>query len=854
LRPENYAVWVNLGDELSSNGQSDEAIDCLRKAIELNPNQASAYNDLGGILNSQKKDYDGSIVCLKKAIELEPTLGAAHANLGESFRYKRQWDEAIAEFKKARELDPTLTGISAKLGAALHGKGQWDEAIASLREAIELDPKHAEAHSNLGAILCDVKHDYDGAIACFRKAIALDPLNALMHLNLGNAIKGKGDLDGAIEYYRKAIELDPKYAHAYHNLGTALKEKARWDEAIACHKKAVEFDPKDAEARNGLGAALCDGKHDYDAAIACFRQAIELDPKNAFSHACLGVAFEKKGQSDTAIDWFKKAIALNPNFAEAYCNLGAALGNQDRFAESLPYLKRGHELGSNQPNWQIPSADWVRQSEQCAAMEPKLPGFLSGQFQPRDNQERIGLAGVCAAKKLRRTAAGLYAGAFEADSKLADDLVAEYRYFAISNAVLAAAGEGEDAAQLDDKERSRLRHQGLDWLRADLALWTKLLESGPAASRPAIAEKMNEWRREPDLASVRDSAALAKLTADEQKAFAQLWADVEALLKKAAENALVASLDKAAKDAPVAMPEKAAKDAEADLLAARSKEAEEHLRSGRPALALPLLVEVWDGRKARLGPDHPVTLGTLNQLGVTYWRLRRFDKSVPLFEELLKLHEAKHGRDHAETLWTVGNLGVNYKDAGRLKEAIPLLEEAHQAAKRFPALQGFASALIDAYMTAGENAKLAQLLQEQLPEARKALPKDSPQMAGMLAQLGVSLLRQKKWTEAEPLLRECLAIREQKEPDDWRTFNTQSLLGGALLGLKKHAEAEPLLLKGYEGMKAREKTIPPQASTRIPEALDRLIELFSATNKPDEVKKWQAERAKYSGAGPAENK
>jgi hypothetical protein len=64
-------------------------------------------------------------------------------------------------------------------------------------------------------------------------------------------------------------------------------------------------------------------------------------------------------------------------------------------------------------------------------------------------------------------------------------------------------------------------------------------------------------------------------------------------------------------------------------------------------------------------------------------------------------------------------------------------------------------------------------------------------------------------------------------------------------GAKKYAEAEPLLLKGYEGMKTCEETIPPQASTHLPEALDRLIELYTATNQPDEAKKWQAERAKY---------
>jgi hypothetical protein len=77
-----------------------------------------------------------------------------------------------------------------------------------------------------------------------------------------------------------------------------------------------------------------------------------------------------------------------------------------------------------------------------------------------------------------------------------------------------------------------------------------------------------------------------------------------------------------------------------------------------------------------------------------------------------------------------------------------------------------------------------------------------------------------------------------------------SLLGGALLGQKKHADAEPLLLKGYEGMKARAKTIPPQHITCIPEALDHLIELYTATDKPEEVKKWRAERAKYPTIAP----
>jgi eukaryotic-like serine/threonine-protein kinase len=276
--------------------------------------------------------------------------------------------------------------------------------------------------------------------------------------------------------------------------------------------------------------------------------------------------------------------------------------------------------------------------------------------------------------------------------------------------------------------------------------------------------------------------------------------------------------------------------------------------AGKLPEAIALFERVRDAQIAKLGPDNPHTATTVNNLAVAYWMTRQLDKSVPLFEDLVKRGEAALGRRHPEVQKNVANLGVCYKDAGRLKEAIPLLEEAHQTAKNVPPLRGVDGQLIDAYMKAGENAKLAVLRQERLADARKTLPTDSPELAGMLAQIGLSLLQQKKWTEAEPYVRESLAIREKKEPDDWRTFNTTSLLGGVLLGQKKYVEAEPLLRKGYEGMKEREKTIPPEARTRIPEALDRLVQLYQATNKPDDAAKWRKEQETRKSAVKASEK
>jgi eukaryotic-like serine/threonine-protein kinase len=263
--------------------------------------------------------------------------------------------------------------------------------------------------------------------------------------------------------------------------------------------------------------------------------------------------------------------------------------------------------------------------------------------------------------------------------------------------------------------------------------------------------------------------------------------------------------------------------------------------AGKLELALPLLEEALKLQNAKLGPEHLDTLVTMNNLAGAYWQAKQLDKSIPLFEETVKCHEAKLGREHPDTVGTVANLGVNYMDAGRLAEALPLLEEAYRAAKKYPALRGFGARLLDAYAKAGEHAKFANLLPEHLPEFRKALPKDSPQLAGQLALACLGLLEQKKWAEAEPLLRECQTIREKTQPDDWTTFSTKSQLGGALLGQKKYAEAEPLLLTGYEGMKMREKTIPPQGQARILEAIERLVQLYEATERKDEAAKWRKE-------------
>jgi tetratricopeptide (TPR) repeat protein len=118
------------------------------------------------------------------------------------------------------------------------------------------------------------------------------------------------------------------------------------------------------------------------------------------AHYNLGQALRYKGQMDAAIASYQKALALDPQYAECHCTLGEALSRQGRFAESLEAYKRGHELGTKQPGWRYPSAEWVRNAERLAALETKLPAFLQGDFQPTTNAERLTLAEAAACREI----------------------------------------------------------------------------------------------------------------------------------------------------------------------------------------------------------------------------------------------------------------------------------------------------------------------------------------------------------------------------------------------------------------------------------------------------------------------
>jgi tetratricopeptide (TPR) repeat protein len=278
----------------------------------------------------------------------------------------------------------------------------------------------------------------------------------------------------------------------------------------------------------------------------------------------------------------------------------------------------------------------------------------------------------------------------------------------------------------------------------------------------------------------------------------------------------------------------------AHTLLTQANLAEGYRVAGKLDRAIPTNRQALQGLLAARGPDHPDALTAMNNLAVALQSHQELGEAVRLLETALAGRQKVLGPDHPHTLLTQANLANAYRAAGRVAEAIPLLEGVRRQGGKQPGFAWVGPELLELYLLTGRADEGRAMLPEALAAAR-ALPSGSPQRAGALALLGLYGLRLGAFTEAEPVLRECLTIREQAQPAAWSTANARSLLGGALLGQGKHAEAEPLLVKGWEGLKAAESTIPPQGRGNLVPALARLVRLYEATGREEAAAPYRGE-------------
>jgi TolB-like protein/Tfp pilus assembly protein PilF len=172
-----------------------------RKAIELDETSSEGRTALAMLLLFDFK-FAPSEQEFRRAIELNPNYATAHHWFGNSLLVTLgRFDEAIKEGQRGVELDPLSLIINADVGSTLIIARRYDDAIAQLRKTLVLDGNFAYAHWNLGEALY-LKGNNNGAIAEYEKAAALDDDPEILAL-LGRAYAESGQKDKALEILEK---------------------------------------------------------------------------------------------------------------------------------------------------------------------------------------------------------------------------------------------------------------------------------------------------------------------------------------------------------------------------------------------------------------------------------------------------------------------------------------------------------------------------------------------------------------------------------------------------------------------------------------------------------------------------
>ena len=158
---------------LFNNGKLRQSLSESSQLLEIFPNSIVLCN-ISGASSAGLKQFDAAIKYYKKALEIKPDYAEAYYNMGIALKDNGDLDAAINSYKKALEIKPDYVGAYFNTGNILKDTGDLEAAIDSYKKALEIKPDHAEANNNIGLTLKD-KGDLEEAINSYKKALEINP-------------------------------------------------------------------------------------------------------------------------------------------------------------------------------------------------------------------------------------------------------------------------------------------------------------------------------------------------------------------------------------------------------------------------------------------------------------------------------------------------------------------------------------------------------------------------------------------------------------------------------------------------------------------------------------------------------
>lgn len=288
-----------LGTLLGQGNFYQEAMQPLRRAVELSPTSFEAHYDLG--LNLMKlEQYHEAETNLEQALELRPNSFEANSVLAVLYVNQNRNTEAIKRLRAASRLRPQSIRVLALLGEQYLQGHYFEEATESLSEVVRLKPDE----SRLRYLLIEAyqkNQQYDKALTAAQEAVVSFPSEARAHFEVGQQMANLGRYQEARPYYEDAIRANPSFTEAYNSLGQLQLRNGEYQAALQSFEKAKALDSQNLAALRGIGQSLIRLKR-YQEALPEIEKSIAIHPDDAELYFELSQVCTRLGNREKAAD------------------------------------------------------------------------------------------------------------------------------------------------------------------------------------------------------------------------------------------------------------------------------------------------------------------------------------------------------------------------------------------------------------------------------------------------------------------------------------------------------------------------------------------------------------------------
>lgn len=214
-RPDDARLHASLAASLVDLEQYGSARAAYEKAISISP----AIETLHGYANLLAKTqcHDMAIQAFLSALQLEPDNASAYNQLGMSYQACGQYDEALEAYRQLLARMPGNAVAYNNIASVLQVQGHLDAALENYRHALTSAPYFDYAHFNMGTCLM-IMGRHDDALNSFAETIRLNPSHHLAQINLTAMQSKLGMLDATIASCRLALQAHPEWADMQSNL------------------------------------------------------------------------------------------------------------------------------------------------------------------------------------------------------------------------------------------------------------------------------------------------------------------------------------------------------------------------------------------------------------------------------------------------------------------------------------------------------------------------------------------------------------------------------------------------------------------------------------------------------------